>query len=351
MGKEPVTPGQGPSDPDGFEWHTDVAIACAELLECEEAGARKALDVLLGLLKRRRFVGEKRSADNAGVDPVRAALIRARESLADLSLDVTDIDRALGRCLCQDVMSGQPGRDIDPRGCPVHDLKPDLPASDGRDQRESVEVPQSLDSGGIERRPSEQGVTAGETATFKVGQRVRIVAGEWDSDGTWVGRVGTIWTLVPGGAWVTGISKATLFFRDSELSDQWDDVLQINMQSERPKLRGGHAHGCPICYENVPCDDECSIEPDLELDITPRGSYVTCDDCAAKVAPRTSGAGGSNAAPQDNSTPLGGPEGGGTTLSAPTPCKDAESLNNSSTEQVVDSGLPKTLDALADHAR
>jgi hypothetical protein len=183
------------------------------------------------------------------------------------------------RCLCLDVMSGQPGRDIDPRGCPVHD--PELPASDGRDQRESVEVPRSLDRGGNERRPSQQGVTAGETARFKVGQRVRVAAGDW------AGCVGKVWTLIPGGAWVVGISAETLFFRDSEMEDQWDEEVRINMQTPRTKRRGGHAHGCPVCYENVPCEDTCSIEPDLELDLTERGAYVTCDVCAAKAATPT----------------------------------------------------------------
>lgn len=46
-------------------------------------------------------------------------------------------------------------------------------ASDGRTQRESVEVTRSLDRGGNERRPSEQGVTAGETALVAVLRRAR----------------------------------------------------------------------------------------------------------------------------------------------------------------------------------
>jgi hypothetical protein len=58
------------------------------------------------------------------------------------------------------------------------------------------------------------------------------------------------------------------------------DLLVIDMQSRRPKVRGGHVHGCPACYEKVPCSEVCSIEPDLTLDDgTLCGAYVTCAGC------------------------------------------------------------------------
>lgn len=56
------------------------------------------------------------------------------------------------------------------------------------------------------------------------------------------------------------------------------------MQSRAPVLRGGHVHGCPECYERVPCDMDCTCEPDLTLDDgTPRGGYVVCNECSARL--------------------------------------------------------------------
>jgi hypothetical protein len=40
-----------------------------------------------------------------------------------------------------------------------------------------------------------------------------------------------------------------------------------------------HTHGCPDCYEHVPCLDRCSLEPDLEEDGVPSGGFMTCDRC------------------------------------------------------------------------
>lgn len=58
------------------------------------------------------------------------------------------------------------------------------------------------------------------------------------------------------------------------------DVTVIEMQSRAPLVRGGHVHSCPVCYENVPCEETCSCEEDLTLDDgTLRGAYVTCADC------------------------------------------------------------------------
>lgn len=52
------------------------------------------------------------------------------------------------------------------------------------------------------------------------------------------------------------------------------------------KIPGGHVHGCPECYEKVPCVEACSIELDLfEEDETPCGAYVTCESCRREAAP------------------------------------------------------------------
>ena len=62
-----------------------------------------------------------------------------------------------------------------------------------------------------------------------------------------------------------------------------DPVLVVYMQEQRDLLLGGHVHGCPECYEHVPCEHRCSIEPDLTLDDgTLRGAYVVCDACASE---------------------------------------------------------------------
>lgn len=38
-----------------------------------------------------------------------------------------------------------------------------------------------------------------------------------------------------------------------------------------------HAHTCPACYHHIPCQDDCSLLPDLELeDGTPRGHFLCC---------------------------------------------------------------------------
>lgn len=61
-----------------------------------------------------------------------------------------------------------------------------------------------------------------------------------------------------------------------------ESQLVIDMQSRaRPlEARGGHVHSCPHCYEHVPCDETCAVEPDLTLDDgTPRGAFVVCSTC------------------------------------------------------------------------
>ena len=60
------------------------------------------------------------------------------------------------------------------------------------------------------------------------------------------------------------------------------DVLRIEMQSRAVPLeaKGNHVHTCPLCYEHVPCAQECAVEPDLTLDDgTLRGHYVACAKC------------------------------------------------------------------------
>lgn len=58
------------------------------------------------------------------------------------------------------------------------------------------------------------------------------------------------------------------------------DVIVVDMQSFPDLADGGHVHSCPICYENVPCTDVCSVEPDLTLDDgTLRGAFLACNRC------------------------------------------------------------------------
>jgi hypothetical protein len=59
--------------------------------------------------------------------------------------------------------------------------------------------------------------------------------------------------------------------------------LVIDMQSRVHPLEsyGNHVHSCPLCYEHVPCESLCAVEPDLTLDDgTLRGSFHTCDECS-----------------------------------------------------------------------
>lgn len=59
-----------------------------------------------------------------------------------------------------------------------------------------------------------------------------------------------------------------------------DPVLVIYMQEQRDLLTGHHVHPCPICYEHVPCEYRCSIEPDLTLDDgTLSGAHCVCPAC------------------------------------------------------------------------
>jgi hypothetical protein len=44
-----------------------------------------------------------------------------------------------------------------------------------------------------------------------------------------------------------------------------------------------HRHACPECYEQKPCTQPCTLEPDLEgEDGTPYGSHMLCSACDAK---------------------------------------------------------------------
>jgi len=64
------------------------------------------------------------------------------------------------------------------------------------------------------------------------------------------------------------------------------DVLRIDMQSfVRPlEATGNHVHSCPVCYEHVPCEMTCAVEPDATLDDgTLRGAFVECDQCVAST--------------------------------------------------------------------
>lgn len=64
-----------------------------------------------------------------------------------------------------------------------------------------------------------------------------------------------------------GNTRAWDYIRDP------DDVLPIP-----------HVHACPECYEYVPCEMECALEPDLELDDgTPCGAHCVCDACRNRM--------------------------------------------------------------------
>lgn len=57
------------------------------------------------------------------------------------------------------------------------------------------------------------------------------------------------------------------------LEDEWGDNIP-------------HVHGCPECYEHVPCSMACTLEPDLELDDgTPSGGYFVCKSCSGEIEP------------------------------------------------------------------
>lgn len=42
-----------------------------------------------------------------------------------------------------------------------------------------------------------------------------------------------------------------------------------------------HVHSCPQCYERIPCDDDCTIEPDMGTTKAgvPFGSHDVCAAC------------------------------------------------------------------------
>lgn len=63
-----------------------------------------------------------------------------------------------------------------------------------------------------------------------------------------------------------------------------EPAVTIHMQSRaKPlELHGHHVHTCPECHEDLPCEQTCAVEPDLEReDGTSRGLHVVCDACAA----------------------------------------------------------------------
>jgi hypothetical protein len=50
------------------------------------------------------------------------------------------------------------------------------------------------------------------------------------------------------------------------------------------EVRREHVHGCPECYEKVPCAEECTTveafdpkEPDI-------GGFIVCEQCQAEVS-------------------------------------------------------------------
>lgn len=49
-----------------------------------------------------------------------------------------------------------------------------------------------------------------------------------------------------------------------------------------------HVHGCPVCYENVPCDLDCTIERDLGKTRAglPFAGYAECEPCLGQMAPQ-----------------------------------------------------------------
>jgi len=50
-----------------------------------------------------------------------------------------------------------------------------------------------------------------------------------------------------------------------------------------------HVHGCPSCYQKVPCWMPCHVEPDLSQD-EPTGFYVVCEVCEATKLAREAAA-------------------------------------------------------------
>jgi len=47
-------------------------------------------------------------------------------------------------------------------------------------------------------------------------------------------------------------------------------------------MRGGHFHHCPNCYRAMPCEMECSIEPDLASEGRLFGAHARCNDCGSE---------------------------------------------------------------------
>jgi hypothetical protein len=52
-----------------------------------------------------------------------------------------------------------------------------------------------------------------------------------------------------------------------------------------------HFHHCPECYNRWYCDDECTIEPDLEEEDMQFGAYCECSSCqllkpCIRISPR-----------------------------------------------------------------
>lgn len=59
------------------------------------------------------------------------------------------------------------------------------------------------------------------------------------------------------------------------------EMTIIDMQSRPDLVLGRHVHTCPLCYEHVPCEQRCSVEPDLTLDDgTLRGAHCECSECS-----------------------------------------------------------------------
>ncbi len=61
--------------------------------------------------------------------------------------------------------------------------------------------------------------------------------------------------------------------RDQTLIHMWNG-------GGRYVAHGQHSHICPECYQDVACEDECTIEFDLSNG-TLRGAYAVCDACKA----------------------------------------------------------------------
>jgi hypothetical protein len=47
-----------------------------------------------------------------------------------------------------------------------------------------------------------------------------------------------------------------------------------------------HYHSCPNCYDNYPCDMDCSIAWEDEYDGRMFGSHTICDGCQQESAPK-----------------------------------------------------------------